>query len=335
MTAITITHFGGELPSTSARALPPTAAQTNRNLYLGTAEFRPLLAHTSAGSATSNAQTLYRFNGNFLSFTDQRSYVRGQINEEKTERTYYTFNTGSARPRTINNQGADRELGVWRPAKPAVTLQEVDEITPQEAQDFIYGDLTQSVFDAFEQSIRYTDRNSKEARWSGNHTLVGAENVSNYLTVPTASHGTSYANALAQITSAQAQHIDVNALGAIAWGSGGYLIPLKVAPIATYLDKAQLSSLLAALTYPAGFADKSGSPVFTVAQAAEVTQAFASKSVEAHTKDTKIRAMRDELSEIAKEFSELILTKAWNSPIPTKPTPPTKPTVPEWPPHFA
>ena len=62
MPVIKIENFGGEMPSMSARALPTNAAQENRNLLLGTAEFRPRMVDLAAGSVTAGAQTLRRFN---------------------------------------------------------------------------------------------------------------------------------------------------------------------------------------------------------------------------------------------------------------------------------
>lgn len=134
MAVIDLRNFGGEMPSTSARALPANAAQTNQNLLLAINEFRPLAEDTNTGTAAVNAKTIYRMgSGTWRVSTSDLNHVRGQINDDATERTYLTFNDGSARPRVINSSGADRVLGVPAPSTaPTLVRNVVDELRVSE-----------------------------------------------------------------------------------------------------------------------------------------------------------------------------------------------------------
>lgn len=127
MTILKITNFGGELPRVSPRALRADAAQVNSNLLATSSEFRPLLGDSVIGTAPAGAKTLYRLSrdasGNlrtdpasgWIAETVSKNYVKGQINDDATERTYVSFNDGSAPPRAIDALGADRQLGVPAP----------------------------------------------------------------------------------------------------------------------------------------------------------------------------------------------------------------------------
>lgn len=123
---IKIQNFTGELPRVSPRALGE-AAQTNKNLLTTSAEFRPLQADSTVASGTNNAVTLYRFNRDaagallasdsdgWITSTTDKNHVKGQINDDNTERTYVTTNDGSALPRAIDATGQDRIMGVPKP----------------------------------------------------------------------------------------------------------------------------------------------------------------------------------------------------------------------------
>lgn len=141
MAVIKISAFGGEFPSVSPRALPPNAAQVAFNLLASTPEYRPLAGDIAAAtSAVANPKTLYRLartpSGAFstvmstgwITKAEVVNYVKGQVNDDATERTYYTFGDGSQAPRVMDVTGQDRKLGVPAPTdKPEV----VAELTPQ------------------------------------------------------------------------------------------------------------------------------------------------------------------------------------------------------------
>ncbi|GAA4400301.1 hypothetical protein [Quisquiliibacterium transsilvanicum] len=130
MAMIDLRNFGGEMPSASARALPANAARTNKNLLLATNEFRPLAQDTNTAVAAAGAKSIYRMNtGTWKVSASDINYVKGQIADDDTERTYLTFNDGSAPPRVFDKDGADRQLGVPPPATaPALVHNVVDEL---------------------------------------------------------------------------------------------------------------------------------------------------------------------------------------------------------------
>lgn len=144
MTIIKIDNFTGELPRVSPRALGE-AAQVNSNLLATSTEFRPLQADATITTAPAGAQTLYRMSrdgsGNlhtsdsagWIAEATYKSYVKGQIADDATERTYVTFNDGSAAPRAIDATGQNRVLGVPKPASLTVALNAVGEFTQDDA----------------------------------------------------------------------------------------------------------------------------------------------------------------------------------------------------------
>lgn len=149
MPVIKTTDFGGLFPSVPERALVENAAQTAHNLTPRVVDFRPLMADVTAASVpVSNPKTLHRMarsssgglntamSGGWIAHAGVVNYVKGQINDEATERTYYTFGDGSQPPRVMDARGADRQLGVPMPgAKPGVEALVTDELTVEEMVD--------------------------------------------------------------------------------------------------------------------------------------------------------------------------------------------------------
>lgn len=140
MSVIKINQFMGEQPSVSPRAMPAGAAQIANDLLAITPEFRPLAEDTvSTSSGVSNPKTIYKMSSGWRVHAEERNYVKGQINDDTTERTYYTFGDGSQPPRATDNTGEDRQLGVPPPTgAPTVTGNISDEFTAEDkanAQD--------------------------------------------------------------------------------------------------------------------------------------------------------------------------------------------------------
>jgi hypothetical protein len=147
MSVLKITNPGGIMPAFAARDLPDAAAQVAENILARAPDFRPLADDTNvATSGVSAPLTLYRLarkaDGTFNSdvstgwITNAQvvNYVKGALDDDASERTAYTFGNGSAPPRVMDVNGADRLLGVPAPtAKATVTLVEVDELTTEEA----------------------------------------------------------------------------------------------------------------------------------------------------------------------------------------------------------
>lgn len=153
MTVIKIKSFGGEIPSASARALPASAARTSRNLMAQSNEFRPLLAEVARATKTAGHQTLYRMardaagafttdqTANWISAADPVNYVRGQVDDDRTERTYYTAQNGLSQPKVMTAamtlEAQHRLLGVPSPAQPACTINQGTEFTRVEAERWV------------------------------------------------------------------------------------------------------------------------------------------------------------------------------------------------------
>jgi hypothetical protein len=128
---IKITNFGGLHPKASPRALPSDGAQIAKDLQPGNREFRPLGQDTQvvASSGVTNPKTIYRFqhksDGTFN--TDmttgwivkaiEMSFVKGQINDDTTERTFATSDDGSNPPWVYDatDTVTGRRLGVPAP----------------------------------------------------------------------------------------------------------------------------------------------------------------------------------------------------------------------------
>lgn len=156
MSAITIPSVGGIRPSTLPRALVPNDGQTANNILARTSEFRPLQNDlvVRVDSGIDNPKTLYRTardaNGNFTSDmtvnwrADAKdvNYVKGQVNDQKSERTYYTQQDGSAPPRVFSVAevaangnffaGIDKPLGVPPPTTAYGSVDTNYNFTPEE-----------------------------------------------------------------------------------------------------------------------------------------------------------------------------------------------------------
>lgn len=334
MTVIKIDSFGGEMPSVSPRALPANAAQINSNLFLASPEFRPLMQDEAIGTAAADTKTLHRLHGSttWISSTQERSYVKGQVNDEKTERTYLTADDGSATPRAIDNAGADRTLGVYRPAKPAVALVATDEITQDEANTLLYGTVAEGVRKAVAGAWIDPGANEPNARYESTQIKAG----------PYEMHGLSFAastslfgprsfwglQAYVSAERAAAINLDFERLGARVIGglsSNGAYVPLTALPFTILPNTTQLSGALRLIQFPQGYGAKSGSQFFSDAKIASMV----SELSDALSPNKLVKSERDELDALAKEFYTLLTTQAVASTT-TKPTQPTKPTVGEY-----
>jgi hypothetical protein len=166
MAVIKLNNFGGESPRTPARNLPMGAAQVNSNLLATATEFRPLKGELAVSTlAISNPKTIRRFtkttagNPDISDFTaswgataELLSMAKGQINDDLTERTYYTSETGQAR--VFDNTGFDKRLGVPPPGVPTVVASIGNEYTNEEdanARVRIPGEMEVAVFDSATQ----------------------------------------------------------------------------------------------------------------------------------------------------------------------------------------
>ena len=144
MSTINITAFGGEMPSVSARQLGPSAAKVNSNLLLTASDFRPLANNRQVTSGSG--ETLYKHNrkangaledsetGGWVTNAQSANYVKSQVDDDLTDRTYYSFNDGVTPPRVMDVLGVDKPLGITPPAKPTVTVNSVAEFSPSDRE---------------------------------------------------------------------------------------------------------------------------------------------------------------------------------------------------------
>lgn len=153
MSIIRIESFGGEAPSVSGQALPGDAAQRNVNLYAGIREFRPLMDDKSLGVSASGVKSIYRtqrktgggYNGldneasNWMTSAKELSYVKGQVNDDATERTYFTTDDGSDHPKAfdLTSVASPRKLGVPAPEGVSATVVVGDSFTLADTPEVI------------------------------------------------------------------------------------------------------------------------------------------------------------------------------------------------------
>lgn len=312
MAVIKIENFGGEMPSMSPRALPPNAAQVNSNLMLSASEFRPHPIAAAAATVTSGAQTLYRFNDTWRTSTTLQSYVKGQINDEKTERTYFTEDNGSAAPRAIDNTGASRELGVYRPVKPAVTAGVQDEMTQTEANAYLYETGAEAIRAAMAPHFEIGEPAARFGALpvAGPYAKHGMEYASETGLFPAGSAGAvEHWNLFARITRSRMVDLRLDPMRLGGRFTGGALTgprfyPLSALPFAYLPKSTQMSAALRAIQAPAG-SSRAGQQLMSDTVIAKFVQ-----SVQDYVDPSRFaRDKRNKLDELAKEFAR-ILTSA-------------------------
>lgn len=336
MSVTKIENFGGEVPSASPRALPPESAQVNSNLYLGIREFRPLRTDLTVAAAPSGTKTLYRFarksdgtfnsdhTTNWIATTEKRRYVKGQINDERTERTYYTIEDGSARPRAIDVNGANRVLGVPRPVTPVISANVVDEFTAEDADSFLYGEAATELTNAIRASVSVPAEPA--GRFTGSTILAGPYSAHG-LTMPNdgsipSAIANQYWNLWGVITTTRAAAIglDTSQTSATTVGSNVY-VPIISLPYVVKLNRTTLQTALAAVVAPTAESPRVYSDD-TITSIADGLEAKLDPS-------GYVKSQRDELDKLVKEF-KTILDSGVVSSEPTAPTPPAKPVDGEY-----
>lgn len=338
MTTYKLSAFAGEAPSVSDRALGANYARTNSNLYLPSNEFRPLRGDRRHSACVPGTLSLHRFHRNatgqviqdpnapIRSYAQELSFVKGQINDEATERTYQTTNDGSARPRALDARGNDRLLGVVRPVKPTVAAQVVDEFTAEEADNWIFGDFAELIRKDIIATVIPHEGNALPIRWGDDGKALAGVRQNYDLTLPASISGSNPSMLYAVVTAARAAQtgMDTTKLGAISH-AGGWAIPVSAAPYAYPFRWTDLEQALVLHQYPDTAGERSGEAVFTAVQAGKVVDAVK----EYVAPKAAANKQRDELDALVKEFASLALTKAWDVPG-SAPVRPKTPTEPQW-----
>lgn len=190
MAILRINNFGGEIPRLPARALPAGAAQINSNLLATATEFRPLQSDSVVGAAPAGTKTLYRLskgsNGvvrtsdaeGWITDSAHKNYVKGQVNDDGTERTYVTFNDGTQQPRAIDALGANRVMGVPAPFYATAVLVEGKSFTAADAVAWSNGTLVPALHAALLSSLpahgdQATSRVSSSLPVAGAYSMYG------------------------------------------------------------------------------------------------------------------------------------------------------------------
>lgn len=224
MAMVQVRNFGGELPATSPRALPADAAQVNRDLLATTTEFRPLLGDKNVGAAPSGALTLHRMSRRadgtlrtgdaegWVAELADKNYVRGQLNDDSTERTAVCWNDGTQPPRAIDARGADRLLGVPAPVAPTVALATGTYFGADQAQNWLDAELVPALVAALKDSLLL---DATASRHDGTKPVAGA----------TSFHGLAPVADRPALLYKALLHSTAEARGLLAPELGGWFIP--------------------------------------------------------------------------------------------------------------
>lgn len=338
MTVIDIAAFTGVAPSVSGRGLGANFARANTNLFLRSGEFWPLANDLYHSDAVEGAKTLHRFqrdpDGQLIqnpgapirSYAEEMSFVKGQINDEQTERTYLTYDDGSQPPRAIDMRGNDRLLGVARPAAPQVRVNVVDEFTPDEAETWINGDFAQAIFDALRRAHIPTETNEPRNRYDeeGNIHSGASEKYTlsfyDELGVPiTAALMPSHLYAVVTKERAAQAKIDMARLGGVDIGEA-YAVGFAALSATPRVRWDAFSEEIRLLEFPDYAGADAGRAVFTEAQAAKIVK----MAQDGLSLGTALDKLRKELNSLLIEAADL-LVHSYVDPLgdlPVKPEPP-------------
>lgn len=329
MAVLKTENFGGRMPSVSARALPANAAQVNNNLFLGTQEFRPLLADSTVTTGLAGAKTLFRIDSGsaWVLSADEISYARGQIDGDTTKRTYYSNNTTPGPLRTFDKDGNDRQLGV--PAPGALT------VTTTQGQFFTADALIEAARAAIENSVAIIEPG---IRYSGSTILAGpfsnpglyfANDTTNLPTQVTslAEHSNLYAKVA--ISRVEELQLRLSVVGVAYFDASYAYIPITALPYCYVENGTPMATSLAAIVNP-----RTSQQVLTTAQ----INAFRDDVYAEFTPGENAYPLRTELTSYVTEFYNLLTGYPASAPVnpdpggPTDPLGPgpTVPTVPEY-----
>jgi hypothetical protein len=195
MAVIKLETFGGEVPMLQDRSIPAGSARIAQNLYPRTEDFIPLtddrsiattvpsgsisiykLAHTSTGGDTSEDGGWLWQASTFL------NYARGQVDDDFTERTYISYESGLTQPYAQNALNDSRPLGIAAPTvAPAVSISAVYQFSVDDAMAAIplvktqIADAMKSAFVVhadFGNAIPYVTPTSTTIGWLAHGTAV-------------------------------------------------------------------------------------------------------------------------------------------------------------------
>lgn len=332
MSILKTTNFMGESPMTSPRALGNNA-QVCSNLASSSTEFRPLMEDSVVAAATTGSKTLHRLTRDalgalrtgdttgWITEVADKNYVKGQVNDDATERTYVSFNAGTTAPVVIDALGASFPLGIAPPTAVAATLNTGVSVTRADADWWLDHTFIPAVAAAVRGALLLDNATS---RLDVGGPVAGPYSIHSLAWV--ISGGTDYWNLRSVISTASSDaaglsdpRIDAD----FAETPGNNTIRIACLPSWAYIPTASvagLESALAALVSP-----KDG--VTQLLTSSQIT-ALASEAVLqfSPTNDT-LRSRRDSIDETVAGFVRAI---AFEVATITPPVEPAKPTVPQY-----
>lgn len=298
MSVLKIQSFGGLVPRVSPRALPAGAAQRYENLLATSTEMRPLPGDKTVAAGLAGARTLYRLGrtpagalrtgdtDGWLSDVDDKSYVKGQLNDDATERTVVTWNDGAQPPRVIDAKGADRPLGVPAPPQLSTAHNAVDEFTRDEALAWVDEELVPAIVEALRTALA-------EARVDGTTPVAGSYSLFG-------------------------KSVVASEPWLVRWGPGAEAALQLVPYWGRVTSLPSLEAKLRLIEHPG-----TGQQAFTDTQLATLTAGLAKLFDPA---GDSLKAKRDELDSIGKEFDSIYSQATTAvPPRPVEPAKPTTP----------
>lgn len=337
MSIIQIRNFGGELPRVSAAALPSNAAQINRDLLTTSVEFRPLQADATVSACPANTKSLYRLSRDASGVlrTDEstgwvfdakdKSFVKGQINDDATDRTYVSVNDGTSFPYAIDALGASRQLGVPAPTGLTATLAQGNYFTATQANAWadtvLPKNLADMVLACMELREPFTRVNATATNSiAGPYSFYGMywidEGDTNFWDLR-------YSVSLLSPNASGLLDPSIHAVqpGAGTPGAGTVYVPLACLPHWGFVsDPAGLLARLMSLTSP-----RDGTPLFPLADATDIRDYLITRF---DPLGDDIKTQRTLLDATVRDFKaavNFVLTDQGAEPVP-----PVKPTVPEY-----
>ena len=324
MSALVFTNFGGIAPRVPARMLADNFGQRNHNLLASAQEFRPLMGDARLGGVTAGARSLYRMehkadgslnagtDGGWLVHTHERSYAKGQLNDDATERTVYTRDDGTECPRVMDAKGADRPLGVPAPSNVVVNLNEVAQFTQADADEFITNELVPKVVETLRASLT-------PAHWVGGKPLAGYTGTYSQI-VPHNTNG-NFGRVVMSVAAAKERGL----YGAVGYANGSnWEVTLQCAPFWKYVaDYSSLEARLRALESP-----RDGAQLFNDERVAALAQRLGALFDHGQS---GIAAARQRMDDAVKKFMQGLQNAAATAgAVGARPTEPAKPTTPQY-----
>lgn len=385
MSVVRIESFGGEAPSVSGQALPGDLAQRNVNLYAGIREFRPLMEDKDTGVSSAGAKTIYRTqrkagggynstdneSANWRVSTKELSYVKGQVNDDAKERTYFTTNDASVFPQAFDlEKPTPRRLGVPPPGGLIANIVAGASFTLEETEGAIK-EIAKTVAAAIEECIIDPRVDQRGARYKDYRPSNGVPKAATLtpLAGPYSNYGMGPTEEIASVLPepynemhwllyAVRPSIELRSIfgeqGMVDLGvivsnipaatnssvtSYQAAVTIHALPFCLVPDKPDpanpgkllLESRLRAIKNP-----KDGSPLFDDKEIISILEVL----VDGSRVDRFAKNLREEFDQVVKEFSEVVFNTTQADlnvpltdvgPAPVRPVEPTRPGVSEYP----